>query len=233
MCADVVTALQGDPHTSIDKGLSDRLMEGRAPGDLFGKAGILAELTKALAERAPSTEMDVHLDEERAEEATEGRNQPPDRRNGGSRKTVATDSGKAVQDIPRDRNGTFDPLLIAGYQRRFPELDRKIISMHARGMTAREIQGHIEEIYGVEASPSLISAIADAVMEEVTAWRNRPLEPCHAIVFMDAVRVDIREPGRSRTRRTSWPWRFCRTVRATFRGRGSRPTRAPGSGPGR
>lgn len=180
---------------SIDKDLLDRLMEGRSPGDLFGKTGILAELTKALAERALSTEMDVHLDKERTEEAPEGQNQAPNRRNGRSQKTVTTDSGKVVLDIPRDRNGTFDPLLIAKYQRRFPEFDRKIVSMYARGMTTREIQGHIEEIYGVEASPSLISAITDAVMDEVTAWQNRPLEPCCPIVFMDAIRVNIRSDG--------------------------------------
>ena len=120
---------------SIDKDLLDRLMEGRSPGDLFGQTGILAELTKALAERALSTEMDVHLDEERADDVPEGRTQSVNRRNGSSQKTVTTDSGKVVLDIPRDRNGTFDPVLIAKYQRRFPEFDRKIISMYARGMT--------------------------------------------------------------------------------------------------
>lgn len=170
-------------------------MEGRSPRDLFGKTGILAELTKPLAERALSTETDVHLDEERTQQAPEGQNQSSNRRNGRSQKTVTTDSGKVVLDIPRDRNGTFDPLLIAKYQRRFPEFDRKIVSMYARGMTTREIQGHIEEIYGVEASPSLISAITDAVMDEVTAWQNRPLEPCYPIVFMDAIRVNIRSDG--------------------------------------
>ncbi len=92
---------------------------------------------------------------------------------------MATDAGKVVPDIPRYRNGTFDPVLIAKYQRRFPEFDTKIISMYARGMTTREIQGHIEEIYSFEASPSLISAITDTVMQEVTAWQNRPLEPCY------------------------------------------------------
>ncbi|GAL98579.1 hypothetical protein ATR1_361d0001, partial [Acetobacter tropicalis] len=180
---------------SIDKDLLDRLMEGRSPGDLFGKTGILSELTKALAERALSTEMDIHLAEERADGAPAEGNLSPNRRNGRSQKTVTTQSGKVVLDIPRDRNGTFDPLLIAKYQRRFPEFDRKIISMYARGMTTREIQGHIEEIYGVEASPSLISAITDAVMEEVAAWQNRPLEPCYPIVFMDAIRVNIRSDG--------------------------------------
>jgi len=131
---------------SIDKEVLDRLMEGRAAGDLFGRTGVLAELTKALAQRALNAEMDVHLDEERNEEASESRNQPPNRRNGSSRKRVTLDSGKVVLDIPRDRNGSFDPLLIGKYQRRFPEFDRKIISMYARGMTTREIQGHIEEI---------------------------------------------------------------------------------------
>lgn len=178
---------------SIDKDLLDRLMEGRSPGDLFGKIGILAELTKALAERALSTELDVHLDEERVEEALEGQNQAPNRRNGSSQKTVTTDSGKVVLDIPRDRNGTFDPLLIAKYQRRFPEFDRKIVSMYARGMTTREIQGHIEEIYGVEASPSLISAITDAVLDEVREWQHRALDRMYPIVIFDALRVKIRD----------------------------------------
>jgi putative transposase len=180
---------------SIDKELLDRLMEGRSPGELFGKDGILSELTKALAERALTTEMEEHLGEERAAQAPEEPNQAPNRRNGSSRKTVTTDSGKVVLDIPRDRNGTFDPLLIAKYQRRFPEFDRKIVSMYARGMTTREIQGHIEEIYGFEASASLISAITEAVMDEVTAWQNRPLEPCYPVVFMDAIRVNIRSDG--------------------------------------
>ena len=108
---------------------------------------------------------------------------------------MTTDSGKVVLDILRDRNGTFDPMLIAKHQRRFPEFDKKIISMYARGMTPREIQGHIEEIYGVEASPSLISAITDAVMEEVTAWQTRPLEPCYPVLFMDAIRINIRSDG--------------------------------------
>ena len=180
---------------SIDKDLLNQLMDGRSPGDLFGKDGVLAELTKALAERALSAELDDHLIEDRSDPPPEGANQPPNRRNGSSQKTVTTGSGKVVLDIPRDRNGSFDPLLIAKYQRRFPEFDTKIISMYARGMTTRETQGHIEEIYGVEASPSLISAITDAVMDEVTAWQTRPLEPCYPVVFMDAIRVKIRTDG--------------------------------------
>lgn len=150
-----------------------------------------------------------------------------------------------VLDIPRDHDGTFDQLLIAKYQRRFPEFDRKIVSMYARGLTTREIQGHIEEIYGVEASPSLISAITDAVMEEVTAWQTRPLEPCYPVIFMDAIRVKIRTDGvvlnkavfvalailpPSRQIATQSPdgrW----TARVTFWGFGSRPMKGPSSGP--
>lgn len=180
---------------SIDKDLLDQLMEGRAPGDLFGQTGILQELTKALAERALSTEMEVHLSEERSDPPLLEQNAPTNRRNGTSQKTVTTDIGKIVLDIPRDRNGTFDPLLISKYQRRFPEFDAKIISMYARSMSTREIQGHIEDIYGFEASPGLISAITDAVMDEVTAWQNRPLEPCYPVIFMDAIRVKIRTDG--------------------------------------
>ena len=171
---------------SIDKDLLDRLMEGRSADELFGKGGILSELTQALAERALRSEVEEHLGEERAEGAPEGQNRAPNSRKGSNRKTVMTDTGKVVLDIPRDRIGTFDPLLIAKYQRRIPEFDRKIVSMYARGLTTREIQGNIEEICGFEASASLISAITEAMMKEVTAWQNRPLEPCYPVVFMDA-----------------------------------------------
>lgn len=112
---------------SIDKGLLDQLMEGRSPADLFGKEGILAELTKALAERALAAELEEYLGDERAEEGPEGQSRSPNRLTGSSQKAVTTDSSKVVFGIPRDRNGTFDPLLIAKYQRRFPEFDRKII----------------------------------------------------------------------------------------------------------
>ena len=182
---------------SIDKALLDELMKGRAAGDLFGKQGILAELTKALAERALGAELEEHLalEAEQTEASEVGEEPPSNRRNGTSQKTVTTDIGKIVLDIPRDRNGSFDPLLIAKYQRRFPEFDTKIIAMYARGMTTREIQGYIEEIYGFEASPSLISAITDAVMDEVRAWQTRPLEPCYPVLFLDAIRVNIRDQG--------------------------------------
>ena len=98
-------------------------------------------------------------------------------------------------DIPRDRAGTFDPQLIAKYQRRFPEFDEKIISMYARGMTVREIRGHLQELYGIEVSPDLIPTVTDAVPEAAGEWQNRPLDACYAIVFFDAIRVKIRDEG--------------------------------------
>jgi putative transposase len=97
--------------------------------------------------------------------------------------------------IPRDRAGTFDPKLIAKYQRRFPDFDDKIISMYARGMSVREIRGHLEELYGIDVSADLISAVTDAVLEEVAEWQNRPLDVCYPLVFFDAIRVKIRDEG--------------------------------------
>ena len=130
---------------------------------------------------------------------------------------MTTDSGKVVLDMPRERTGSFDPLPIAGYRRRFPEFAARIVSMYARGMTTREIRGHIEEIHGFEASPGLIPAITDAVKEDVGAWRNRPLEPCYPVVFMDAVRVNIRSDGRFPTRPSSWSRPSFRTGPGTCR----------------
>ena len=97
--------------------------------------------------------------------------------------------------IPRDRSGTFDPKLIAKYQRRFPDFDDKIISMYARGMSVRDIRGHLEELYGIDVSPDLVLAVTDAVLEEVAEWQNRPLDACYPLVFFDAIRVKIRDEG--------------------------------------
>src|SRR3712207_2954463 len=114
-------------------------------------------------------------------------------RNGYGRKTVVTDTGKLDLQIPRDRQASFDPQLIAKYQRRFPGFDDKVISMYARGMSTREIVGHLRELYGIEVSPDLISVVTDAVLDEITAWQARPLEPVYPLIFFDALRVKIRE----------------------------------------
>jgi putative transposase len=143
-------------------------------------------LKKALAERALNAEMDHHLG---------GEGGTGNGRNGYGRKTVITDTGKLELDIPRDRQSSFDPQLIARYQRRFPGFDDKVISMYARGMSTREIVGHLKDLYGVEVSPDLISAVTDAVLDEIAAWQARPLEAVYPLVFFDALRVKIRDEG--------------------------------------
>lgn len=173
--------------------LIDQLLVGQDPSTLFDKGGLLDELKRQLAERVLNAEMDHHL----AGEASEGKSNS---RNGYSSKTVITDSGKFGIAVPRDRLSTFDPQLIAKYRRRLPGFDEKIISMYARGMTVREIRGHLDEIYGVDVSPELISAVTDDILDEVAEWQNRPLESLYPLVFFDALRVKIRDEGMVRNK---------------------------------
>jgi putative transposase len=168
------------------KELIDELLAGRDPKTVLSSDGLMGELKKALAERMLDAEMDVHLDDE----AEQGNH-----RNGYSQKTVLTDSEVLPLSIPRDRHGRFEPKLIEKYKRRFPGFDEKVIALYARGMSTRDIQAHVLELYGIEISPDLVSAITDAVLDEVTAWQSRPLEPSYAIVFFDALRVKIRDEG--------------------------------------
>ena len=173
---------------AIDKELLDQLLAGRDPKDLFSKDGLLDDLKKALSERILDAELDEHLEKEALESGG-------NRRNGTSKKTVLTGTSRLTISVPRDRAGSFDPKLIAKYQRRFPDFDEKIISMYARGLSVREIRAHLEEIYGIEVSPDLISAVTDAVLEEVAEWQNRPLDAVYPLVFFDAIRVKIRDEG--------------------------------------
>ncbi len=177
---------------AIDKDLLDRLLEGRDPSELFARDGLLDDLKKALSERILNAELDEHLGAEHGEAEAP---RPPNRRNGSSPKTVLTGTSKVRLDIPRDRAGTFDPQLIAKYQRRFPDFDDKVISMYARGMSTRAIRDHLEELYGIDVSPDLISAVTSAVLEEVAEWQGRPLDACYPLVFLDAIRVKIRDEG--------------------------------------
>ena len=171
---------------SIPDSILDQLLAGADAKTAFDPGGLLDGLKKALAERALNAEMDHHLD---------GEGGVGNGRNGYGRKTVVTETGKLELEIPRDRQASFDPHLIAKYQRRFPGFDDKIISMYARGMSNREIVGHLSDLYGVEVSPDLISAVTDAVLEEIAAWQSRPLEPVYPLVFFDALRVKIRDEG--------------------------------------
>ena len=176
---------------TIPDALLDQLLAGADPKSAFDPNGLLDSLKKALTERALNAEMDHHLSGD--EEAGNGRN-------GYGRKTVLTETGKLELEIPRDRRATFDPQLIAKYQRRFPGFDDKIVSMYARGMSVREIAGHLRELYGVEVSPDLISTVTDAVLDEITAWQVRPLEPVYPLVFFDALRVKVRDEGMVRNK---------------------------------
>src|SRR5438034_6002247 len=169
----------------IPDALLDQLLAGADAKTAFDPDGLLDDLKKALAERVLNAEMDHHLAGEEL----------GNRRNGYGKKTVVTDTGKIELEVPRDRQASFDPQLIAKYQRRFPGFDDKIISMYARGMSVRDIQGHLRELYGIDASPQLISTVTDAVLEEVNRWQSRPLDALYAIVFFDALRVKMRDEG--------------------------------------
>jgi len=178
---------------AIEKDLLDRLLANyKKPEDLIGETGLLKELTKALLERALEAELTDHLGHEKhAPVTTKGGNA----RNGKSAKTIKGEFGRLPIEVPRDRDSSFEPIIIPKGQTRFAGFDDKIISLYARGMTTREIQGHLEEIYGVEVSPTLISSVTDAVAEEVKIWQNRPLDALYPIVYMDAVRVKVRDNG--------------------------------------
>jgi putative transposase len=169
----------------IPDAILDQLLGGADPKTAFNPNGLLDDLKKALAERVLNAEMDHHLVN------GDGGNT----RNGYGKKTVVTDTSRLELDVPRDRQSSFDPQLIAKYQRRFPGFDEKIISMYARGMSVREIVGHLRDLYGVDVSPDLISTVTDAVLDEVAAWQARPLEPVYPLVFFDAIRVKIRDEG--------------------------------------
>lgn len=178
---------------TIDNELIDRLLANyKKPEDIIGENGLLKQLTKAVLQRALQAEMTDHLGHEKHAAIA---NKSGNARNGKSAKTLIGEFGTMPIDIPRDRDSSFEPVIVPKGQTRFVGFDDKIISLYARGMTTREIQGHLEEIYGVEVSPSLISTVTDAVTDEVKAWQNRPLDALYPIVYMDAIRVKGRGNG--------------------------------------
>ena len=147
---------------------------------------------EALLERALGAELSEHLGYEKGDPIGRGSG---NNRNGYSTKTVLGDDGAIEIAVPRDRNGSFEPQIVPKGQTRLDGFDDRIISLYARGITVREIQGHLQELYGVEVSPDLISRVTDAVLEEVREWQTRPLDPVYPVVFFDALRVKIRDEG--------------------------------------
>ena len=179
--------------TTITPELLDQLLANyEKPKDLTGAEGLFKQLKKALIERALGAELSDHLGYEKGDPAGRGSGNS---RNGTSAKTILTEDGEIDIAVPRDRAGSFEPLLIAKGQTRFDGFDDKILSLYARGMTVREIQGHLSELYGAEVSPDLISRVTDAVLDEVREWQTRPLDPVYPVVFFDALRVKIRDEG--------------------------------------
>src|SRR5690554_656336 len=176
--------------------LLDQLLEGRRPEEIMGAGGLVDALTKRLMERALEGELTDHLGYEK--HAPEGRN-GGNSRNGRSRKRVKTGSGEIDVEIPRDREGTFEPVLVPKGVRRLPDFDEKVIALYARGLTTRELQEHMKEIYKVEISPSTISAVTDAVLDDVKAWQARPLEAVYPIVYLDAIHLKLRRSGHVET----------------------------------
>lgn len=176
----------------------DELLKGvKTQDDLAGPNGLLKQITKALVERMLAGELTHHLGYEKHDPA--GYNSG-NARNGKSRKTLKGNSGEMEIAVPRDRNGTFQPQLIEKHQTRWKDLDEKIIALYARGMTVRDIQAQLQEMYGTEISAGLISEVTDEVLVEVKAWQSRPLDSMYPVIFLDALVIKIRQEGRVENR---------------------------------
>jgi putative transposase len=188
-----MTVTKALPNHVIDNLLS----EYQKPEDLIGENGLLKQLTKALVERALEAEMVNHLGHSKNQPVS---NASGNTRNGKSRKIIKGEFGELPIEIPRDRDSTFEPKLVAKHQTRWDGFDEKIISLYSRGMTTREIQNHLEEMYGTEVSPSLISNVTDAVSDEVKSWQSRPLSSVYPIVYLDCIYVKVRDSGSVRAK---------------------------------
>jgi putative transposase len=182
----------------IDNKLIDNLLKDyKTPEEILGDNGLLKQLTKAVLERAMQAELTEHLGYEKHDASGD---KSGNSRNGKSRKTLKGEFGNLPLEVPRDRDSSFDPKIVPKGQTRFSGFDDKILSLYARGMTTREIQGHLEEIYQVEVSPALISSVTDAVLEEVKVWQNRPLDALYPILYLDALQVKVRDGAHIRNK---------------------------------
>src|SRR5512146_1000846 len=183
---------------TVSKEVLDGLLaDYKKPEDLIGENGLLKQITKALVERALEAEMEAHLGHGKNEPVA---NASGNTRNGKSKKTLKGEFGELPIEIPRDRQGSFEPQIIPKHQTRWTGFDDKILSLYARGMTVREIQGHLEEMYGTEVSAALISSVTDAVIEEVKAWQAWPLDGLYPIVYLDCIHVKARDAGAVRVK---------------------------------
>src|SRR5258707_1236773 len=178
---------------AIDNELIDNLLKNyKKPADLIGENGLRKQLTNKLLERAMAAEMTGHVGYDKHDPA--GKNSD-NSRNGKSAKTIKGTFGELALETPRDRNGTFEPQIIEKHQTRFTGFDANIISLYARGLSTREIQQHLEEIYHVEVSPALISSVTDEVLDEVKTWQNRQLDAVYPIMYLDAIQFKVRDSG--------------------------------------
>jgi len=182
-----------------EKDILDQLLDtidfkGLTQDEIAGQNGLIKQLTGKILQRALEAEMTEHLGYEK--NSNDGDNSG-NSRNGHTEKTVLLENQETTIEIPRDRNGTFEPIIVPKHQKRLPLFNDQIISMYSFGMTDRDIKAHLEKIYNVDVSPDLISRVTNAVMEEVREWQNRPLEKSYAIVYLDALRVKCREDGKS------------------------------------
>jgi len=183
----------------VDPELVDQLLAQADDADLelLGPDGLLSQVTKAVLERALDEELTDHLGYERGDPAGRGSGNS---RNGSSSKTVLTDIGAVDVEIPRDRTGEFEPKLISKHQTRLGGFNERIIALYARGLSTRQIQSHLAEMYQVDVSPDLISRVTDAVVDEITEWQNRPLDAVYPILFIDALVIKVRDGGMVRNK---------------------------------
>jgi putative transposase len=191
--SDELVSVEPADRPPIDPELVDRLVEQAGEGvELLGPDGLLSELTKSVLERALQAELTDHLGYEPHDPA--GRSSG-NSRNGVTPKTVLTDLGAVDLSVPRDRAGTFEPKIVPKRTTRLAGFNERIISLYARGLTVREVQAHLREIYGVEVSPDLISTVTDAVLDELREWQNRPLDRVYPVIFLDAIVCKVRDQG--------------------------------------